>query len=416
MKPKFATIVITWTVSLAAAYIIGSKISQPQQEPSDTLEKESTARASYRNKTKATSSNSSTPVNSNFIGSGNTKLGQGITAIMKHSDPIERVNQLLAFIHKLGPNDFAQVLDDFHASGLRRERLSEYSMLLHAWGKQDPLAALDYAEQNTGTRFANQTILASWAAADPNSAIQWAESNYEGNGGNPWLVGVIRGVVNSDTQKASEILATMAYSRERGQALGSIIPHITALGQEEAISWLDTIEDERLRDGATSRIAAQLSSLDPVSTANWVASLENDEVRQRAIGEIAGSWADQDLTSAVAWTETLNGTEKTRAARELIGEYTRENSDQASAWLDSLAGNDGYDRVAQSFIFSTAGSNPELALSKIPTLQNDRSQNRFYERVLTNWHRNDAEASIAWMQANNISESIQQRATRARNR
>ena len=93
------------------------------------------------------------------------------------------------------------------------------------------------------------------------------------------------------------------------------------------------------------------------------------------MGEVADSWADKDVASAVAWTETLQGNDKARAARELIGEYTRENAEGAAAWLDSFSGTDNYDRVAQGFIRSSAGSNPELALSKISTLQDTASQN-----------------------------------------
>lgn len=415
MKSKLATISIVWTVSLAVAYIVGAKISTPEKGSTDTANTESSSRPSYRAKINSSSTNSESRSETGRSSSRNSSSSPDISEIIKQNDPIERVNKLLAFINQLGPNDFPQVIADFRASGLTRERMSEYSMLLHAWAKEDPLSALDYAEQNTDNRFARQTILASWAADNPDGALQWAESNYEGNNGNPWLVGVIRGIAGANPQKASEIMNTMAFSRERGQALDTIVPHMVALGREDAISWLDTIEDERLLNGATARVAAQLTTKNPEATAEWATSLEQNDVRERAIGEVADNWADQDVTSAVAWTETLTGTDKIRAARELIGEFAREDSTQASEWLDSLAGNDGYERVAQNFIFSTAGSNPELALSKIPTIESTRAQDRYYERILTNWHRNDAEATVAWMQANNISEAIQQRATRTRN-
>lgn len=342
--------------------------------------------------------------------------GLDITTIVNQDDPITRVENLLALINRLGPNDFEQVVADFRASGLTRDRMSEYGMLLHAWAKSDPLSALDYAEKNTGSPYARQTILASWANENPDAALQWAESHHDGKGANPWLIGIIRGVAKTDPARATEIMSTLPYSRERGDALATIIPHIAQQGQEKALAWLNSISDERLRGGATSYLAKSLAEKDPEATARWAIAIANADERQRAIGEVADTWADNDVVSAVAWTETLHGADKTRAASQLIGEYTREAPEQASRWLDSLAGKDGYDNVARGFIWNTARDNPALALSKVPTLGDAQSQPRYYSRILSNWHQNDATAAAAWMDANNISDDIRNRATQDRRR
>ena len=84
-------------------------------------------------------------------------------------------------------------------------------MLLSAWAKHDPLAALDYASANTGSPFARQSILTSWAATDPIAAMRWAEDNHEGNEANPWMVGVIRGIAASDPERATQLMNSMPY-------------------------------------------------------------------------------------------------------------------------------------------------------------------------------------------------------------
>ena len=414
MKSKTAILSIFWLVSLSAAYIVGAKISSPSQETAESNDSSEFSRPSYRGKVSSSSASSRAKSGSRKSSASNQSSKQNVTSIVANNDPIARVNNLLALIKGLAPNDFAQVVADFRATGLTRERMSEYGMLLHAWAKEDPLAALEYAEANTRTSFARQTILASWAVDNPDGAIQWAESNHDGDGGNPWLVGVIQGIVSTNPSKATEIMQSMAFSRERSDALENIVPYITQLGQEKAVEWIESIEDERLRSGATRRVAEQLARTDPEATAAWVTSIESEESRNRAIGEVADTWADQDVASAVAWTETLSGNDKTRAARELIGEYTREDPEQAAAWVNTFSGTDGYDQVATSFIRNTAETNPELALSTISTLQNTNNQNRYSGRILNNWYRVDAAAAEAWMQANNISDELRQRATRTR--
>ncbi|MBK1829552.1 hypothetical protein JIN77_02345 [Verrucomicrobiaceae bacterium R5-34] len=416
MKSKHLFIPAAWVLSLSIAYIVGAKIqSSNDSDKNDTADVPENARSYYRSSaSNASSSRRGNAGRDGASGRGLSKEDLDISNIVKDDDPIQRVQSLLALIGRLGPNDFEQVVADFRASGLTRERMAEYEMLLHAWAKSDPLSALAYAEENTGSRFARQTILSSWAADNPTGALQWAESHYDGDGANPWLVGVIRGVVKTDPAQATEIMGTLPYSRERGDALATIIPHIAELGQEQAQQWLNTLDDERLRNGATARLAESLAEKDPEATASWVMSLSDEEQRQRAIGEVADTWADNDVASAVAWTETLSGADKVRAASELIGEYTQESPEEASQWLDSMAGTDGYDSVARSFIWSSARSNPELALSKVSTLNNAENQPRYYSRVLNEWHRRDADAAAAWMDSNNVSEAIRNNATRTR--
>ena len=413
MKSKSIIISAAWLLSLTIAYLVGAKITSSEQVSADTGDKTAAARPSYR----AQASASSSSARNKTASRGSVRAGAqlDVTSIMRQNNPIERVNNLLALISRLGPDDFAQVVADFRASGLTRERMGEYSMLLHAWAKEDPLGALDYAEKNTSSPFARQSILASWAADNPSAALQWAETHHEGEGANPWFIGIIRGVVNADPRRASEIMAMMPYSRERGEALQTIIPHIARQGQEKAVAWLNAITDERLRNGATAYLAKRLASENPEATATWATSITDPEARSRAIGEVADEWAEKDVASAVAWTETLRGNEKARAASELIGEFAREDAGKASQWLDTLSGSDGYERVAHGFIWSTAREHPELALSKVPTLEQPKSQARYYQRILQNWHRNDAAAAQAWMTSNNISEEIQRRATRPRN-
>lgn len=418
MHSKTIATAAIWLVSISVAYLVGANLSSTGKDTPETNDAKAAARPSYRAQASASSSGSRARNPASHTRSAASSPGDaraGITAVMRETDPITRVNQLLALIGQLGVDDFPQAVAEFRAAGLTRERMSEYSMLLHAWAKADPLGALDYAEKNTQSRFARQTILAGWAADNPDAALQWAESHHHGNGANPWFIGVIRGVVSTNPARASEIMAMLPYSRERGEALQTIAPHIARQGQQKALAWLNSIADERLRAGATSFLADRLARDAPESTAAWAATIDNPETRARAIGEVADAWADTDVASAVAWTETLRGTDKTRAASELIGEYAQEDSAKAAQWLDSLADSDGYERVAHAFIWSTAREHPELALSKVDTLSDAKSQRRYYERILKNWYRTDAAAAQAWMNANQVSDAIRSRATRPRN-
>jgi len=399
-----------WLLSVAAAFMIGQKKQPSSSEKSPSAEQTNSTYLPYSRRSNVRNSSPSRNNSSSRQTSKNSSVnGLNISAIANNDDPIDRVSDLLKLINTLGPNDFRQVVADFRGLGITAERMGEYGMLLHAWAKADPLGALDYAEQNTGTQFARQTILTSWAGTDPESAVLWAKEHHTGEKANPWLIGVIRGIASNDPTRATEVLHDLPLSRERGTALSSIIPHIASQGHENAIRWLDTITDDRLHTGATSYLAASLAKTDAPSTAEWVSTLGESEGKARAAGEVADQWADDDLPSAIAWTDTLDGNSKSSAARKIIGPYAKENPSEAAAWLHTMTDDPKYNEISRSYIWNTAQSHPEFSLAQVGEIQDTKTQERYYERILKRWKAQEADAAQAWMDNHQISDKLRDR-------
>lgn len=402
-----------WLLSVAAAFMIGQKKQPSSSETSPSAEQKNSSYLPYSRRSTAGNSSSSRKNSHSRQTSKNSSTSDladlNISTIANNNDPIDRASDLLKLISTLGPNDFKQVVADFRALGITGERMSEYGMLLHAWAKTDPLGALDYAEQNTGTQFARQTILTSWAGTDPESAILWAKEHHTGEKANPWLIGVIRGIASNDPTRATEVLHDLPLSRERGTALASIIPHIASQGHETAIRWLDTITDDRLHIGATSYLAASLAKTDAPATADWVSTLGESEEKARAAGEVADQWADDDLPSAIAWTDTLDGNSKSSAAREIIGPYAKENPSEAAAWLHTMTDDPKYNDISRSYIWNTARSHPEFSLAQVGEIQDPKTQERYYERILKRWKSQEADAAQTWMDNHQVSDELREK-------
>ncbi|NWK56096.1 hypothetical protein HW115_10785 [Verrucomicrobiaceae bacterium N1E253] len=403
-----------WGVSLVAAFLIGGQSKQSSNDSDDSGSQ--SQGQSYSSTSSGGSGNSLAEIRKRSHSRNSAKSSSAksfeIGDIASNIDPVSRTSDLLKLINTLGPNDFQQVVADFRALDMTRERMSEYAMLLHAWAKVDPVGALDYAEQNTGTPFARQTILASWASDDPESAIVWAKEHHEGDRANPWLVGVIRGIASTDPKRATEVMHELPFSRERGEALGSIVPYIAKQGHDQALLWLDTIKDEKLLNGATAYMASNLAKSDPKTTADWVSTLDDNEAKHRAVREVAEQWEDQDLSSAIAWANTLDGNSKTQAANELIGDYARENPAEAANWLQSMNNEPGYQSTLRSYIWSTSRSHPEFSLAQVSEIPDARSQERYYERILSRWKQQDAEAASSWINNNPVPDTVLKRLNR----
>lgn len=326
-------------------------------------------------------------------------------AIINNPDPLDRAEQWLRFVKGLDSTEIEEVIVSFRGKGLAPENLSEYSMLLTAWAKFDPIAALDYASENTRSPFARQTILSSWATTDPIAAMRWAEANHDGDGANPWMVGVIRGIAASDPDRATALMNDMPYSQERGEALSAVMGHYLKQGPEAARNWAAGIEDERLRAGAISRIADSLARIDPVGTADWLLA-NPSEGSTRAMDDVMERMTESDPQAAISYFENINDAAMKRRALEGLTDELARRDPQAALNLINANPEFVSDNVVQEFVWSARGKDPALGASTIARMQDADDRDRTYRRYIANWMRRDMDGAINWVNQNELPESV----------
>lgn len=423
MKSPFLLIAPLWVLSLGAAFFVG-KSNPPAQdvEAHATAATKSASAAGagaasangQSSQAAATRSASERLAASGVVTSGADSIA-AVKDIARHDDPIARTNALLALIETLDLDDFEGVVAGFRELGITDERRGEYAILLSAWAKLDPNAALAYTTENTGGNFANNTILATWAANDPSAAIAWAESNHENqDNANPWLVGVIRGLAPNDVPRATNLMETLPRSRVRGQALQSMVSMMVSRDSDGAKAWAETIDDEYLRAGARASTAEALAERDAGDAAQWLAQLGDIDALNRVGEDISGSYYDSNPEDAVTWVSTLPPAAISEAAEGIVNRVVRQDPVQAAEYISQLAQQNpetNFDSSIRELVGGSMRRDPELAAVWVGGIQNERQRNRYYHRVLGDWqNRNTAEAT-AWMQENQetLPRSISQR-------
>lgn len=213
--------------------------------------------------------------------------------IIRGENALDRSRAMLSWIDSLAPEEFEGAVERFRSLGLTEARMGEYAMLLTAWAELDPTAALAYTKENTRGGMATGTVLTAWASRDPESAIAWAKANHEGDDANPYMVGIIRGLAETNPARATELLQDLPFSRERGEALNAMLPHLMQMGAEGAKGWINGITDERLKDGAIARFAESMAKEDPAGTADWLIANLGD-ASTRSVDEVYEEWAKKD--------------------------------------------------------------------------------------------------------------------------
>ena len=396
--------------ALAALVLIGvggfmaGRASSPaaseksQDGPAETRSTRSSARNSSGNAAETKRSSRSSRPERDAKLSSQDRLAR-LESIVCGENPLDRNRALLAFIDQLAPGDFEGAVAHFRSLGLTDGRMGEYALLLTAWGQADPLSALAYAKANTTNGFASGTILTSWASTDPEAAIRWAKANHEGDDANPYLTGIIRGIAESDPARASELLASMPRSEERGKSLDFLLPHLLRQGTDATRAWIAAITDDSLRNGAMLRAAEPLAATDPAGTVSWLLA-NPGEASQRRIDDIYSAWSKKDEQAAWSSFNTLPaGEARSNALSGMITSAAAQNPKAAFSLMDRYP-NDVTDRVVQRVVWNSFRSDPATAVTAIARIGDPNQRDQMYRRTLDAWKRNDPASAEAWLRTN----------------
>ena len=394
-----------WLLTLGVAFMIGRGVSAPPDGGKQQVDKASTSRAKrVSSKVRYGGKDASrSGITSGISGQGGRIIRansprRAVVELAQLVDPVERAKGFLELLETLEAGQFLDVVADFRALGITEQRMSEYGMLLHAWGKADAEGALTYAMENTGTPFARQAIMTSWSSDDPEAALAFARANHDGEGANPLLVGVIRGIAPANLNRATDLLQDLPYSRERGDALQSLLPFVIEGGAADALTWTAGIADSQLQSGAINYIMRDFADSNPRGAAELLLTLEDKRVAARAVDNVAGSLARVDLEEAKRWSTGLDEELQSGAVEGVISHYASLDPVAASNWLGSLPTTTNLDSAIRQFAWRSQRSEPELAADWIGHIKDSGRREEMYNSVLSRWLRADPSSAEQWIE------------------
>ena len=342
-----------------------------------------------------------------------SKAGASVTVrlgeINRIADPLERQAALMELIARLGPDEFEAFAEQYRAMEHFGNTRSEFEMILRGWAKADPLAALTYTSKQPNNREQSSVVLASWAANDATAAIQWATDNFKGDGANPWMAAIIRGIAAYDVTQASKLAAAMPRSYERGEAIDSIARALLVQGADVAMAYPATIQDPVLRAGFISMIADRIADKNPDQAATWLASMGDADAQNRVARHIGEALAQQDVSKAADWVRKLSPEAQAEAARGVLIPMSRGDIPGTAKWVSTLSGIPNFDSVVEEYVWSCDHRSPEQSAAWIQGVSDPEQRTRLYHRMLGEWAKRDAAAVKNWVANNTVPQSVTKR-------
>lgn len=160
-----------------------------------------------------------------------------------------------------------------------------------------------------------------WAMKDPETALAWAAKLPDPGESQIAMIQVCVQLAESDPASAIRLAMSCHLDEIPGDLLGNFTAGWAARDLSHARDWVDGQPAGEFRDQLMERIVFEYANIDSPAAARLVADrMGSGESQIEAAISVLHQWTLQDLNAATAWVESFpNGTLRDRAARELAG-------------------------------------------------------------------------------------------------
>lgn len=389
-----------WGVSLSGAYYLGSS-KEELPEQAQTTSKPSKKSNVIASPTKLSTSGSvELPVEENFL------------AAYLEGKPVS-LAQALNDVSTLSASDAQILLGDALALPLSDPNRSRMiRALLSQLADSDPLAAMEIADGIDSLRDSERArvaILQSWGRNDPTAALAWANqalADEPRRTRQSKIDAIYRGYAQTNPGAAFQEAMLLDDDRLKRGILSNVIEiQVENGGLEAAKLTIDTLSDAELQSSLRRQLVDEWASYDPVAAASYVESL-GEAASSNLKSQLVEEWAESDPAAAAAWLSSLDSDDPAiaRASSDLIQEWARYDLNASAEWLNSLEPSPELDRAVISYTFRAAEEDPETAMSWAESIEDDRRRTFMMERVAGSWKEQSPESFATYLDGAELSE------------
>ena len=419
MKTLFK-IGVPWLISLGAIFYVGFQLGSQNGEETLSSSKSGLKEApSNKSPLPAEELVTFTPnleseidLKAKVIQSSPT-LPPNLQRIMQGGDIVERLGTYLDAVRSMDRSNVDMVVKAFEELPSGYGRHLEMKLLMRSWANFDPEGALAYASNSLDAkserRFGISEALAGWAVKDEQAAISWAQANHTGSdkSDNPLLVGVVKGLMETDLSAANRLFLGLPKGTARWQASSLLAEKFAEKGIKQGIDWAESYpkDDPRMRETILGQMGARLARQDLESTANWAKSMSDEPGAYRVMENLIHQWANQDPGTAASWINQLDDPNKRKhAMNELSGRWAVVDPAATADWLNSQPPSAQIDPAIATFVSRIQGMDPAGAVGWASSISDPALRNQSVKQALNNWKQTDPEKANQWIEQNGFSE------------
>jgi hypothetical protein len=282
--------------------------------------------------------------------------------------------------------------------------------ILQSWASTDPAGAAKYHAANPrefasmgmmgggrgpmGGQGATSLIAAEWAKQDPAAALEWANTLTTDKG--DALESILGEVAKTDPKRAAEMLATL--SGDLAGAYRTIASNYGASDFSAAQAWIRTLPADQQARALASAIGG-LSTTDPVAASNHALAMEPGESRDRVVDDVVEGLVRVNPQLAADFLRKQDSEEALRdGMRELMPAWVAQNPTAALAFANSYQPGPVRDSAIQSYLWSNSSAAPSDLIAVAETITDEGDRSRSVAMTAMRWMREDETGARTYIQ------------------
>jgi hypothetical protein len=261
------------------------------------------------------------------------------------------------------PEDQIQGALDKLAEAQSKPALTLMGFLAWRWATNSPAEAAQWAVTHLADNDLSHDvfckIMVPWAGKDLAGAAAWVQQMPAGGNKTGAASSLAtEAAAHQEPVTAINLATNLPPGQERDDLLNYSAQQWVATDRDDAVAWINQVEDPALREKMLGEVAVNLSAQDPFAAAQFVAATMPDgEERDNAAVNVIRFWASSTPADAAAWVERFPEGQLREAAMEnLIDVWGKDDFSKAGVWLGELPASLSRDAAAKIYATILAAS------------------------------------------------------------
>jgi hypothetical protein len=307
------------------------------------------------------------------------------------NDPLEQMSAFVQLCQNLDDETIKVMIEAYEKKdwdGIDAMLFLNY--FTYAWARHDPIAALEWSKTRDPfieQDLVSEAMLSGWASVNPQAALSWARENEslkdeEQKRGNELLIGVMKGMAETDLAGATELMKELNYVLYLENAASTLMASVWAKGEQAAIDWVDSFPEGKARNSAYKALGKRLIREDIDRAVEWVDSMDESEIKTKIARETAEAMVILSPKKAADWVARMPVGEARSASMErVVSEWVEQDPAATAEWLNQFPNDQSIDGALAIFAHEVAEKQPQSALQWAQSIEDSERRERVIQYV-----------------------------------
>ena len=307
------------------------------------------------------------------------------------NDPLEQMSAFVQLCQNLDDETIKVMIEAYEKKdwdGIDAMLFLNY--FTYAWAMHDPIAALEWSKTRDPfieQDLVSEAMLSGWASVNPQAALSWARENEslkdeEQKRGNELLIGVMKGMAETDLAGATELMKELNYVLYLENAASTLLASAWAKGEQTAIDWVESFPDGKARNSAYEALGKRLIREDIDRAVEWVDSMDESEIKTKIAKETAKAMVILLPEKAADWVARMPVGEARSASMErVVSQWVEQDPVATAEWLNQFPNDQSIDGALAIFAHEVAEKQPKSALQWAQSIEDSERRERVIQYI-----------------------------------